>query len=722
MDLILRKRYTLFLLVFLSSLTAFAGEVVFSGNVLAIGKRVDVLEDTTGVSTLSDVIKSSKFAQSFDETPNFGLSNSTFWLRFTIKNQTSQDQIFLELAYPRIESCTLYSGDKLQEISWNDVFDKREVKHQNIVFKLSIPPKGSETYYLKIKGSEQLVLPLIIRSEMDFFQFAFTNEIISGIHIGVLFVMMLYNFFVYFSIREKSYLYYVLYILFIGLTQTTITGYTFKFLWPDAPTFNKFSIILFPALAGVFAILFFQNFLHSRQRASVVHHILNVLIAAYAAAILLNLFGIDRVSYRIIDVSGVTASLLALVVSIKLSIENYRPAKFYLVAWVIFLIGIVLFTLRNLNILPYNIFTNYTMQAGTAIEVILLSFALADKINILKKEKEISQAHALEISLENEKIILEQNAYLEKSVNERTSELQIANKELNLALVKLKDAQTQLIDSEKMASLGQLTSGIAHEINNPINFVSSNVRPLRRDIEDVMKVLSAYETMDVAETPDHVKKRLGEINRLKIDLDIDYIKAELETLLNGMEDGAKRTVEIVKGLKVFSRIDEADLNLVNLNEGMDSTLVILNYQMGTEIKLVKSLGSIPSVECYGGKINQVFMNILSNSIYALKKDTKKDFQPTIWVTTWLKDDEHVAISIKDNGIGIPAELKTKIFDPFFTTKQIGEGTGLGLSIVFKIIEVHGGTIIVNSEVGEGTEFVITLPIVKKKRPIPEFNE
>jgi signal transduction histidine kinase len=724
MEINLYRKNFLTLLLSLFSLTTIAGNVVFNGQDVSIGKSVEIFEDSSGTKSASYVMTKAKFVKSYEDTPNFGLSKSTFWIKFDINNKTSENNVFLELAYPRIQSCTLFTKEDNQideeSISWSDNFNKRTVKHQNIVFKLDIPQNQTREYYLRIKGSEQIVVPLIVRSEMGFFQFAFTNEIISGIHMGVLLVMMLYNFFIYFSIREKSYLYYVLYILFIGLNQTTITGYTFKFLWPDNPALNKYFSV-FPALGGIFAILFFQNFLHSKERSPSIHRILSTLIIAFTLSMVFNLLGLDSISYRIIDVTGPAAALLALVVAIQLSIDGYRPAKFYLVAWSIFLIGIVLYTLRNLNILPYNTFTNYTMQAGTAIEVILLSFALADKINIFKKEKEASQAQALRISMENEKIILEQNAFLEKSVNERTAELQFANKELNLTLTKLKDTQTQLIDSEKMASLGQLTAGIAHEINNPINFVSSNIRPLRRDIDDVLEILDSYEEIQQIDNIEDVQLKIKDIEQLKEDLDLDYIKTELDTLLKGMEDGAHRTVEIVKGLKIFSRVDESDLNLVNVNEGVESTLIILNYQMGNSIHLVKELGNIPSIECYAGKLNQVFMNILTNSIYALLKEKHENKTPTIWVKSWLKDPEHIAISMKDNGPGMTPEVRAKIFEPFFTTKQVGDGTGLGLSIVFKIIEVHNGNIQVNTEVGQGTEFLITLPVKRATRPIPEFQ-
>ncbi|MBE9461258.1 7TM diverse intracellular signaling domain-containing protein [Dyadobacter subterraneus] len=708
------------ILLFLTILFPFAkshGEDIdYYGKKTVAGKFIEIYEDESNKKTLSE-LDSSQFVRSYAETPNFGLSKSAFWIKLKIKNHTKEENILLELASPMIDLCQLYSGETsklLQSNSENLPFRLRKVNDPNLVFELKVPPGQAKTFFLKVLASEQLILPLIINSPKDFYHDSLIKEILAGIQIGILLVMILYNLFIYFSVKEQSYLYYVLYILFIGLTQLTLTGYTYKYLWPDTPAFNNLAYVMFPALAGIFTILFIKNFLHTSVKSPILHHMLTIVSFGYGLALVTRVLGFDLISFRIIDIMALTGAIVTLIIAARLSFfENYRPAKFFLTAWLVFLVGLILYIIRNLNMLPYNDFTNYSMQVGTIIEVILLSFALADKINILKKERELSQEQALRISLENEKIIREQNISLEKKVAERTIELTQTNLDLEDTLNKLKDAQSQLIESEKMASLGQLTAGIAHEINNPINFVSSNIRPLRRDIDDVMEILSEFDEMQQIDSIEGIHTKLNQIDKLKKDLDLDYIKTEIGLLLTGMEDGARRTVEIVKGLKVFSRVDESDLNFVNLNEGIESTLVILNYQMGTNLELVKNLGSIPNVECYGGKMNQVFMNILTNSIYAVQKGNLTDRKPTIWVKTFLKDSEHVVISIKDNGSGMSPEVKAKIYDPFFTTKDVGEGTGLGLSIVFKIIEVHYGTIEVISEVDQGTEFVITLPITKK---------
>jgi signal transduction histidine kinase len=695
-------------------LTSSSQEILFEGKNMLIGKMVETAEDRTNLLTINDIIQHAEFNKSKDETPNFSITNISFWLKFTIVNNSPDEKLLLELPYPLIDSAELYeiNGTAISKQSQYEGqhFNARKIKHHNIVFEFEIPRGGTRVFFLKVRSNEQIIVPLILSNQKGFLESTLTTQLLSGMHMGLLMVMILFNMFIYLSIFEKSYLYYVLYIFFIGLTQATLGGYTFKYLWPASPYFNHIAIILFPALGGIFAILFFRNFLHTKDKVPILNKVLNIIIVLYLLAIVMRLTGNDKLSFRIIDYAGLTATLLGIGIAAKLSLQDYRPAKFFLLAWTIFLIGVILFVMRNLNILPYNVFTNYTMQAGTDIVVILLSFALADKINILKREEERSREQALRVSLLNEKIIREQNVFLEKKVEERTVELKQTNGELNNTLNKLKDAQGQLIESEKMASLGQLTAGIAHEINNPINFVSSNIRPLKRDINDLLDLLAAYDEFKQVDSLIALQEKLKAVEKLKRDVDLDYLKEELDMLLKGMEDGANRTVEIVKGLKIFSRVDESDLNFVNINEGIESTLVILNNQMSSRMKLVKELGNIPAIECYAGKLNQVFMNILTNSIHAVLDHPETEKVPTIQVTTSMLNDQHVVISMKDNGIGMTPEVKAKIFEPFFTTKDVGKGTGLGLSIVFKIIEAHNGTIEVISEVGNGTEFKIVLPV------------
>ena len=234
------------------------------------------------------------------------------------------------------------------------------------------------------------------------------------------------------------------------------------------------------------------------------------------------------------------------------------------------------------------------VEIGSALEAIFLSFALASRINILKREKEASQAETLRGLQENERIVREQNVILEQKVNERTHELNDSYRELNATLEDLKQAQTQLVESEKMASLGQLTAGIAHEINNPINFVTSNIKPLKRDIDIMLGAFNAIENVSISDSSAADKQK--QIAAYKDEMDFDYLTSEIGHLISGINEGAQRTAEIVKGLKIFSRLDEDDLKKTNINEGLESTMVIANNLLNNKIKVVKEYGNLPAAE------------------------------------------------------------------------------------------------------------------------------
>jgi two-component system, NtrC family, sensor kinase len=274
----------------------------------------------------------------------------------------------------------------------------------------------------------------------------------------------------------------------------------------------------------------------------------------------------------------------------------------------------------------------------------------------------------------------------------------LRNVELARALEELKHAQTQLVHSEKMASLGQLTAGLAHEINNPVNFIRASTSPLRRDLDEVRAVITRALSDEPAEVRERVERRMQE-------LEVDELRAEIDSLMRGIEEGASRTAEIVKGLRTFSRLDEDHLKEVDLHEGIDSTLTLLRPRLGT-ITVVRDYGDIPLVECNPGQINQVVMNLLTNAVQAI--DAHSHGAGTVTITTRATDDA-VTIAVADTGGGIPDDVRARIFEPFFTTKAIGAGTGLGLSISYGIIEQHGGTIDVASAPGEGTTFTVTLP-------------
>lgn len=292
------------------------------------------------------------------------------------------------------------------------------------------------------------------------------------------------------------------------------------------------------------------------------------------------------------------------------------------------------------------------------------------------------------------------------------SELTIKADQLTDALSNLKKAQAQLIQTEKMSSLGQLVAGVAHEINNPINFIHANLSYVSTYSQDLLNIVKLYQQR--YDDPD-IEKYIQEI-------ELDFIMIDLPKIISSMQSGSDRISQIVLALRNFSRLDEAEMKLVNLHEGINSTLLILQnrFHLGEpypDIQIIKQYGYLPLIECYPRQMNQVFMNIITNAIDAIKegiekqlKDKSTNFIPSIIVQTQKIDAEWAKIRFWNNGPVIPPNVISRIFDPFFTTKPVGKGTGLGLSACYQIIDKHGGTIDVNSDPEQGTEFVIFLPI------------
>lgn len=282
--------------------------------------------------------------------------------------------------------------------------------------------------------------------------------------------------------------------------------------------------------------------------------------------------------------------------------------------------------------------------------------------------------------------------------------LKKALKEETKSRKQLQETQAQLVNNEKMASIGQLTAGIAHEINNPIAFVYNGIDALKITLESLFELTAELRTISESGDHENIVEQIREFIR---ENDFEEIVTDSRGLIEDVKSGAVRTMEIVKGLRIFSRLDEEEFKLADINENLDATLILLNNKIKKRIELTRNYDlELPRISCFPGQLNQVFMNILSNAIQAFPEDQP---DPAIDISTSASDDG-IAISIKDNGIGIPEKIRKRIFEPFFTTKPVGLGTGLGLSITYGIIEKHEGTIEVLSEPDVGTEFIITLPL------------
>jgi signal transduction histidine kinase len=314
------------------------------------------------------------------------------------------------------------------------------------------------------------------------------------------------------------------------------------------------------------------------------------------------------------------------------------------------------------------------------------------------------------------------NELLEQQVAQRTQELsqvnaQLQNETIQLQqlLTELKATQAHLIQVEKMSSLGQLVAGIAHEVNNPINFIHANLTHVQDYADNLLNFVQICQRYHPQPVP--------EINSVAKEIDLEFLQGDLPKLLKSMKVGTERIRNIVLSLRNFSRMDEAEFKTINIHDGIDSTLLILQHRLRAEsrrsdIEVMRDFGDLPLIECYPGELNQVFMNILVNAIDAIEESyaermhcENQRYVGRITICTSVIDSQWVKIAIADNGMGMSAQVQQKIFNPFFTTKPIGTGTGMGMAISYRIVvERHGGKLDCFSEIGKGTEFVIQIPM------------
>lgn len=304
-----------------------------------------------------------------------------------------------------------------------------------------------------------------------------------------------------------------------------------------------------------------------------------------------------------------------------------------------------------------------------------------------------------------EAALRESRDLLEQRVRSRTADLNTANetlqqeKERQAILIKrLEEAQNQLLQSERMASIGQLAAGVAHEINNPVGFVNSNLGSLQRYVTDMLRLLSVYEKAEGALPGAAIQ----EINQVKADIDVEFLREDVANLLVESLDGLKRVTRIVQDLKDFSHVDESERQWADLEAGLESTLRVVWNELKYKAEVIKEFAGIPQVECFAFQLNQVFMNLLINASHAIEG------RGTIAIRTG-HDDACVWVEVQDSGRGIKPEHLSRIFEPFFTTKPVGQGTGLGLSLAYGIVKKHDGRIEVKSELGQGTVFRVILP-------------
>ena len=490
-----------------------------SNDIVRAGKYLSILEDKTNLLEIQDVISLNTFTPSNQEIPSFGISESTFWAKLTINNNTDIEHFILEFEKITAQTLTLYYKENINNNKFTSQnISKGSKKYAGRLFILdfNIPKDKQSTIYLKFKTSWSSNFPIKIGTRDKILHRLFNEELIGGIYIGILFIMVFYNMFIYFSIKDKSYIYYVIYIFSFLLFQFNEMGYAYKYLWYLHPEQYSIAAKVLPTITTITAIIFVRDFLKTKTYSPKLDKIFNLfLIALTSMFFLVFNEAYNSIYFSVINILTLVISLYTLAVAIYIVWIGFTPAKFFLIAWSVLLLSIIQFNLSNLGFIPYYTITDHSLEIGSTIEIVLLSLGLAYRINVLKREKESSQAEALILVKEKKNIIENQNYVLENLVSERTKKLELRNE-----IITKKNEEKSIMMRE-----------IHHRVKNNLQMINSMVRLQSRSLDkenakdSLKEVERRIQTMALLHEKMYQSENLASIN-IK-----DYIVDVLNDLL-----------------------------------------------------------------------------------------------------------------------------------------------------------------------------------------------
>lgn len=705
MPLTLLLRLTLLLLALLPASQAMATPVVVGAGEFRqnLGRHLAFYVDTSRQLTLDDIreLPAEAFTPSQHDIPNLSFTPYHVWVRLQVEwRAPDREGYILWQQYALTDHFTFYRPDADGQYTASRTgdqypFAQRELPTRAFGFPLTPRPGHTDTYFMELHGAGTINIDLQLTSLNTGLADTETRHLILGLYYGGLVALLLYNLILFFTLREKIYLYYTLYGLGLGVAFFDVNGMAFRYFWPDYTPMNTgFLVFVFLSLHA--QAQFTRHFLSLDRewrwmdRAFRVFLGLNLL--AMAAVFLVE----DRYLYPASQRLAFIIAMLCLVSGIWLWWRGYKPARYFTLASGFYVAGILIYVMQNFGVIPTSLLSNYAVQIGSSFELVLFSFALADRINHMKDERS-----SLEAATRKE--LQELNQTLEFKVHERTQDLLKSLRAVNDKHEALVATQQQLVQAEKMSSLGGLVAGVAHEINNPANFTRLAAENLERDILRLKGFLHglADDSSDSA--------LLAELDR--------YF-SRLSEQLGLVHDGTRRLSLIVQDLRSFSRVDEAETQVAAPDEGLAATLNLIRAQYADQITLSLQQDH-PGAKgaCHPAALNQVFMNLAVNACQAILERSRSghDGLPlgTLKVHTSLRelpDGRWWQAEFHDDGIGMEPVTQDRIFEPFFTTKDVGAGTGLGLSVSYGIVRRHNGEITVTSVRGQGSCFTVRIPL------------
>lgn len=670
--------------------------VIWDGknDVKDIADKALIFEDKNKQYTIEEVSSDafdSKFIPSNQKVLNF--SNTYFyWLKVDIKNNTN-DKLIVEIAQPILSEVDFFYKD-LSNGKWHTLhagfnvpMSKKTYRHHYQIFPLS---KNTQEYYLRLQ-SQGMALPIRVWEASKYEENSSNQKIIFGIFTGLMIFVVLINLFFFFSLRKFPHLHYAILVSLYYLIASNVEGYII-YIFPKADLF--YGMFIYAIINMPIGVSFAMLFLDTKNTSPRLNKIGWGLFFYYLSYIFWHRFLSPMSLTYVSNFNGLLVVLIMATFGIQSGRKGNKMGYYFFVSYMLFFILAVIDTKSKLTGSPPYIFYLSYISIGFLVEALALSYLLTIRFDwenkSLEQDRLNVQSLLLEQTKENERIIKEQNVLLEQKVAERTNELIIEKKKVEDTLSQLQATQDQLIQKEKLASLGELTAGIAHEIQNPLNFVNN---------------FSELSVELAKELDEEIEKDVMDKGLVK-ELMTDLIQNQEKISIHG-----KRASSIVKGMLEHSRTSKGEKELTDINQLADEYLRLSYHGLRAKDKSFNSNfktdfdENLPKIEIIPQDIGRVLLNLINNAFYAVGSIEK----PLVIVTT-KKTEKQVLITVQDNGIGMTEEVKAKIFQPFFTTKPTGQGTGLGLSLAYDIVtKGHGGTLEVESAEGKGTTFVVKLP-------------
>ena len=631
-----------------------------------------------------------------------------YWLRFALTNETP-GSYFLEFIYGGTEKIVVY------ELADNRVMATHELGtlhaettypflKSNQVAPVSLKQGQTHTFYVYLEGVYTPTWPIYCRSTINLLQYMHLNDLFYGLYYGFILMITVYSLLLYIQLHETDTLRYAVWVMLMGGTLALFRGHTNEFLWSSNPTMVRYATVL-AGVTGLMHILFTLAFLRLRQKAPLFYKIGIGVFALYALGILINVLSVTLQQQAgqqidIVPTVSLFEGLFSVLAGVTMYRRGFKPALFYVIGNLLFFASIYFFLQYAAGNLPHSFWSYNIIHVGSSLEIIFFTLALTYKVNLLKQQQEKAVHEQLRLAETNKRLVEQQNTLLEAKVAQRTDELNQQKEDLQTTLSQLQATQEQLIQKEKMASLGELMAGIAHEIQNPLNFVNNFSEVSAELVDDLNDELDR-----------------GDVDEVKI------LAVDLRENLQKISFHGGRASNIVKSMLAHSRTGTDAPQPTDLNALADEFLRLAYQGMRAKDKtdptnrfnchLVTQFDpAVGSVSVVPPAIGRVLLNLYNNAFYAMEQHRSHqpaNGEPTLWVSTHRLADA-VEIRVRDNGTGIPPHLLNKIFQPFFTTKPTGEGTGLGLSLSYDIItKEHRGTMRVESREGEGTTFIVALP-------------